>query len=121
LRPVAPLDLVLPIKVNVHTLSLDHEIRKGWQFKTLTVPEKRELVRYGHDGTSGQRTTRGLPDYRYQAKSVHYYPNTVRDLPVVKARRFYWRISILLMVLGLCPISDVRQNSCEMQNGFTDL
>ncbi|WP_223303781.1 IS3 family transposase [Dickeya dianthicola] len=67
------------------SLSLDHEILKDVVFKkTLTVPEKRELVRYVmKEHQASER--RGCRIIGISRSLLHYCPNTARDLPVVEA------------------------------------
>ncbi|WP_154666890.1 IS3 family transposase [Chania multitudinisentens] len=67
------------------SLSLDHEILKDvGSKKTLTVPEKRELVRYvmREHQTSERRGCRIIGMSR---SLLHYCPNTARDMPVIEA------------------------------------
>ncbi|MCD1127499.1 IS3 family transposase [Jinshanibacter sp. LJY008] len=67
------------------SLSLDHEILKDVVGKkTLTVPEKRELVRYvmTEHQTSERRGCRMIGISR---SLLHYRPNTERDIPVIEA------------------------------------
>ncbi|ELD1049181.1 IS3 family transposase [Salmonella enterica] len=67
------------------SLSLDHEILKDVVGKkTLTVPEKRKLVRYvmTEHQTSERRGGRIIGISR---SLLHYRPNAERDIPVIEA------------------------------------
>ncbi len=85
------------------SLSLDHEILKDVVAKTLTVPEKRELVRYVMTEYQASER-RGCRIMGISRSLLHYCPNTARDIPVVEVLQ-NWHINIRHMALVLCSIS----------------